>query len=97
MPVPWDFREVLDEAMQEHKSGLIHYFSRAPQVERAEGEIRELLRDTTGEYLLTDKGEKIRLDRIITLFGTPGPAYDHYEGYGNACMTCSGEPPEDDD
>lgn len=88
LPVPWDFREVLDEVIQEDVSGRIHYFSPEPHVERAEGRIAQLVRENSGEYLLTDKGDKVRLDKIITLFGKPGPAFDDYESYGNACMAC---------
>ncbi|HYH55383.1 MAG TPA: hypothetical protein VD772_02160 [Anseongella sp.] len=89
LPVPWDFREMLDEAMQQHKTGLIHYFSTEPEIERARGRVERLLREPGGEYLLTESGEKVRLDKIITLFGQPGPAFDDYESYGNACMSCS--------
>ena len=32
----------------------------------------------------------IRIDRIITLFGKPGAAYDEYDAFANACMDCSG-------
>lgn len=94
LPVPWDFREMLDEAMEKNKNGLIHYFSdeprieSVPRIERAQGRVVELLREPSGEYLLTDTGEKVRLDKIITLFGLPGPAFDDYESYGNACMNC---------
>ncbi|QEC53154.1 hypothetical protein EDD80_104126 [Anseongella ginsenosidimutans] len=94
LPVPWDFREVLDEAIQKGVSGRIHYFSPEPQVERVEGRVDALKKETSGEYLLTDKGEKVRLDKIITLFGKPGPAFDDYESYGNACMNCHDD--EDD-
>lgn len=91
LPIPWDFREVLDEVIQKGASGRIHYFSPEPQVERAEGHITQLVKEDSGEYLLTDRGDKVRLDKIITLFGKPGPAFDDYEGYGNACMACGPE------
>lgn len=88
LPVPWDFREVLDEVMQQERSGRIHYFSKAPLIERVEGRIMSLLKEPSGEYLITDGKDKVRLDKIITLFGKPGPAFDDYESYGNACMNC---------
>lgn len=91
LPVPWDFREVLDEVIQKGTTGRIHYFSRQPLIERAEGRVAELKKEASGEYLLTDRGEKVRLDKIITLFGKPGPAFDDYESYGNACMNCYDE------
>lgn len=88
LPVSWDFREVLDEVMAKEISGAIHYFTREPMIEKASGRIDRLQKEESGEYLLTDSGEKVRLDKIITLFGRPGPAFDDYESYGNACMNC---------
>lgn len=88
LPVSWDFREVLDEMMDGKRSGAIHYFNPEPMIERAEGRIVSLEKEPSGEYLLTDRGERVRLDKIITLFGKPGPAFDDYESYGNACMNC---------
>ncbi|HEY9560953.1 MAG TPA: hypothetical protein VIR29_09225 [Anseongella sp.] len=126
LPVPWDFREMLDEAIREGRRGRIHYFSHVSDagasgevkadpsgagesaastagnrtaagisatsasvgIGQSEGCIRELKREASGEYLFTDSRDKIRLDTIITLFGKPGPAFNDYESYGNACMAC---------
>jgi hypothetical protein len=35
-------------------------------------------------------GEQVRLDRIITINGKPGPAFDEYDNYANACLSCQG-------
>lgn len=91
LPVPWDFREVLDEVIEKGLSGRIHYFSREPLIERVEGKIKNVSREDTGEYLVTENGDRVRLDKIVTLFGKPGPAFDDYESYGNACMNCRDE------
>ena len=43
-----------------------------------------------GLFVVLDNDVAIRVDRIITLFGKPGAAYDEYNAYGNACMDCTG-------
>jgi len=35
-------------------------------------------------------GEQVRLDCIITINGKPGPAFDEYDSYANACLSCQG-------
>ncbi|WP_240452744.1 hypothetical protein [Sphingobacterium sp. xlx-130] len=37
-----------------------------------------------------DNDYRIRIDRIITLFGKIGAAYDEYNQYANSCMDCTG-------
>jgi hypothetical protein len=50
------------------------------------------IKDIKGEgmFILLDSGTRIRIDRIITLFGKPGAAYDKYDAFANACMDCMG-------
>ncbi|MGM9478174.1 hypothetical protein ACS5PU_17240 [Pedobacter sp. GSP4] len=43
-----------------------------------------------GVFLVMDNGERIRIDRIITLFGKPGAANDDYGASANASMSCLG-------
>ncbi|HKG08696.1 MAG TPA: hypothetical protein VKB19_19660 [Pedobacter sp.] len=49
-----------------------------------------------GVFILLEPESKIRIDRIITIFGKPGAAYDEYDGYASSCMSCLGgyEPDE---
>ena len=41
-----------------------------------------------GVFLLFDKRDRVRLDRIIVINGIPGPAYDEYDSYALAPLTC---------
>jgi len=91
MPIPWDFRETLQWAQETHKSGLIYYFDFKDQIEAASGLIKSVIEEKgKGEFLMTSDGDTVRLDRIITLYGKPGPAFDKYDGYANACLDCTG-------
>lgn len=90
-PVPWDFREMLEEAIQEKKSSVIHYFNPADQVDSVDGELEKVLEiKNEGEFLVMKSGVQIRLDKVITLYGRPGPAYEKYDSFANACLDCMG-------
>lgn len=43
-----------------------------------------------GIFLTVHPEVNIRIDRIITLFGKPGAAYDEYNAYANECLSCTG-------
>lgn len=89
-PVSWDYREVIQEEMDKKTTGKIFFFCQEGICED-QGVVTELV-DLVGEgmFIILDNGNKIRIDRIITLFGKPGAAYDEYDAYGNTCMECHG-------
>lgn len=89
LPVPWEFREMLDDAIAAHKDGVIYYFTVEPELEKAEGTIIRVEEAEGGEYLFTSKGHKVRLDKVVTLYGRPGPSYHIYDSYANACLNTS--------
>ncbi len=40
-------------------------------------------------FITLDSGAQIRIDRIITLFGKPGAAFDEYDAFANQCLSCT--------
>jgi len=74
-------------------TGKIFYFCKEGDevVCSAEGRILSM-EEINGEgiFIHLDPKASIRIDRIITLFGKPGAAYDEYDAYANACMECTG-------
>ena len=91
LPVQWEFREVIEEAIARQASGKIFYFDQDNTVNSVEGRV-ERMEDipAKGVFIQLDTNEQVRIDRIITLFGKPGAAYDEYDAYANACMDCMG-------
>jgi hypothetical protein len=90
-PVQWVHRELIAEAIDTKKRGKIFFFSPEEKVSDAEGAIRSLEElPGKGMFIQLDTQEQIRIDRIITLFGKPGAAFDEYDAYANACMDCTG-------
>lgn len=90
-PVPYVFREIIQEELEKRKTGKVFYFSPEDKVESAEGSIIQF-EEISGQGLFITIGPdlKIRIDRIITLFGKPGAAFDEYDAYGSSCMECHG-------
>ena len=91
LPVQPVYKEVIDEEINKNASGKVFYFDEQDQISIAEGRVIGLTEiDKQGFFISMDPPASIRIDRIITLFGKPGPAYDAYDAFANACMDCSG-------
>jgi hypothetical protein len=90
-PVQYVYREIIAEEIEKNTEGKIFYFTADQTVESTEGRVTEL-REIMGKglFILLDSAESIRIDRIITLFGKPGAAYDEYDDYANQCLSCTG-------
>ncbi len=92
-PVYPVFYEIISEE-KEKKFSRIIYFGDENALEEVKGKITGLAtRDADEEYLLFGSGEEVRIDRIITINGKVGPAYDEYDAYALACLNCNVETP----
>lgn len=91
LPVDWVYREVIEEQIKISGTGKIFYFCKEEGICSAEGKIVKMEEiPGKGIFIHLDPRHMIRIDRIITLFGKPGAAYDEYDSYANACMDCMG-------
>lgn len=65
------------------------YFGKGSDLEEVKGKITgNQKNDLNEEYMVFDSGEKVRIDRIISINGIPGPAFQEYDNYGMACLEC---------
>ena len=90
MPIDSDYTELLEKEMAKDNSRVIFFsFSEEPQLEESNGKIKKIkdIKDE-GSFLLFDNGDMVRLDRIVVINGIPGPAYDEYDAYALAPLTC---------
>jgi hypothetical protein len=89
-PVPYDFREVLDERIMQEATGKVFFWSHDDSVDELEGRIMKV-EERSGEGLFAcfDSNTSVRLDRIITLFGRPGPGFEAYDAFANQCLSCT--------
>ncbi len=91
LPVAWEYKEVIEEEIKKGNKGKIFFFNATNQVDEVEGTAVKLAEEQNkGMFVFLDTGRKIRIDRIITLFGKIGAAYQEYDAYANACMDCTG-------
>jgi hypothetical protein len=90
-PVSYDFRETIEEEIAKGKHGKVFFFNESDQVDSVEGKAMKMEEiPGKGIFITMDTQVLIRIDRIITLFGKPGAAYDEYDAFGNVCLSCTG-------
>lgn len=90
-PVSWDFRETIAEQISKNAEGKVFYFGTDEFISSATGKITNLKEiDGKGLFIELVPQAEIRIDKIITLFGKPGPGYEEYDSYANACLACTG-------
>jgi NADPH-dependent glutamate synthase beta subunit-like oxidoreductase len=90
-PVQYVYREIIEEEIMKQSQGKIFYFCDDNAVGSVEGVIVKMEEISgRGLFITMDSDAHIRIDRIITLFGKPGAAFDEYDAYGNTCLDCKG-------
>ena len=90
-PVPYVFREVIEEEIAKKTEGKIFFFDENDVFDSTDGEVvkvEEISKE--GIFLFLRPEKRIRIDRIITLFGKPGAAFDEYDAFANQCLSCTG-------
>ncbi|MFD1769867.1 hypothetical protein [Sphingobacterium suaedae] len=91
LPVAWEYVEIIEKFVRNQKEGKVFFFDEKGDVGETFGKIMGIEdRKNEGMFIELDRGVSIRIDRIITLFGKIGAAYDLYNAYADACMDCLG-------
>lgn len=88
-PIDPDFYDIIpDQLAKGHV--VVHFFKNIGEVDTAKGSGVSLQKTNQGDFLIFDDTQQVRIDRIISLNGRPGPAYDEYDNYALQCTTCMG-------
>lgn len=82
-PVFYDIAETF-----KGKNARVFYFDNNQSLEESNGLLNGIVKNSSGEFLDIVSGNNVRIDRIITINGKPGPAFDEYDSYANACLSC---------
>ncbi len=90
LPIDPEYFELLDKELQ---SGNIRVFYFAPDnypsLKESSGKAIEVKREhDNAYYLLFENEDKVRIDRIVVFNGIPGPAFDEYDAFALAPLTC---------
>ena len=90
MPVDLDYIDVINEEMKNDSCKIVFFtFSEEPELDDTEGKISRIEETKdSGAFLIFEDDDKVRLDRIVVINGKPGPAYDEYDAYALAPLTC---------
>jgi hypothetical protein len=88
MPVDPDFYEVIEDLKEKAIEVKLFFFTDNTELDSISGIIKGVFDEDKSEFLRLDNDGQVRLDRIITINGKPGPLYDYYESFGNACLDC---------
>ncbi|MGQ1783982.1 MULTISPECIES: hypothetical protein [unclassified Saccharicrinis] len=86
LPVNPVFFEITDSFMQQVVR--VVYFGENQSLEESNGKLKGILKNKSGEFMNIQSDENVRIDRVITINGNPGPAFDEYDAYANACLSC---------
>lgn len=88
-PVQPDYYNIFRDE-QKKEISKVFYFGKGSELEEATGKIIDFEnKDNFEKYMIFDSGDKVRIDRIITINGIPGPAYDEYDAYALECLNCN--------
>ncbi len=90
MPVDHGYFELIEQEMEKKETRVIYFaFANEPILEESNGKINQIEnKGPEGYFVLFDNGDAVRLDRIVVINGKPGPAYDEYDSYALAPLTC---------
>ncbi len=86
LPVDPDFYDIADTFQDKHVK--VFYFGVDKTVEESKGIYTGLLKTKDGDFLKIKADVQVRIDRIISINGKVGPAFDEYDAYANACLSC---------
>lgn len=87
LPVDLDFIDQCISFAKEKKEGKIHFFNGSGDLDDVVGTSSRVDTRKSGKFFIMND-QAVRLDTIVTIFGKPGPAYETYDRYANACLTC---------
>lgn len=91
LPVDPDFFDRVEEVSKLNQIIDINFFNAEDKVDGTKDTVLGFFSDDGFEqFLKLENHPPIRLDRIITLKGLPGPAFDEYDRYALECLTCMG-------
>lgn len=88
-PIYPEYYDLFSEE-QEKELSKVFYFGSGNNIEEAKSKITGLVKKNGFEEFLTfASGDEVRVDRIITVNGKPGPAFDEYDAYALDCLCCN--------
>lgn len=98
LPISPDYFELFEKEVTKDSIKVFYFgFDNYPHLEEETGKVNKIDKDDTNAYFLYfENSSKVRLDRVVVFNGIPGPAYDEYDAYALAPLTCKAGYDDDD-
>ena len=91
LPVAPEYIEQIENTISKSETVSVNYFENDISFENIKGKLKGIVSNKSQEeFILFENGFKVRVDKIITINGKPGPAYDEYDSFALACLDCTG-------
>lgn len=89
-PIDPAYFDLFEQEMKKGEARVIYFaFTKEPELEESRGRITRIDdQKQEGYFFFFENGDQVRLDRIVVINGIPGPAYDEYDSYALAPLTC---------
>ncbi len=87
-PVSCDFHDELLALVTRKEKVKVVIFNNKGTLDSISGLIVDVYTKNGEEFLQIENQKPIRLDKIITYNGKPGPSFEIYEDMGNFCHDC---------
>ncbi|PVH27042.1 hypothetical protein [Sphingobacterium corticibacter] len=89
LPVAWEYQEIIKTLIQNKAQGKVFYFNTENTIDETVGQVMTLTGDSgAGLFVTMDNGVAVRIDRIITICGKLGAAYDEYNNFSVCGANC---------
>jgi hypothetical protein len=97
-PIDPDFIDLFLQEIKKDSVRVIYFDAdQYPHLKESNGKVTAVLdRRGSGQFMIFANGDEVRTDRIIVYNGKPGPAYDEYDAYALAPLTCKAGYDDDD-
>lgn len=88
LPIDPDFFDLFEKEIEKDSIKVV-YFGKGTKLEEVNGKVEAITKKNGNEYFMKfQKGDEVRVDRIIVYNGKPGPAFDEYDAYALECLSC---------
>lgn len=88
LPIDPDFFDLFEKEIEKDSIKVV-YFGKGTKLEEVNGKVEAIIKKNGNEYFMKfQKGDEVRVDRIIVYNGKPGPAFDEYDAYALECLSC---------
>lgn len=99
LPIDPEYFDLFEKEIEKGSVKLFYFEDENyPMLDESSGRVQKIDRNDKNEfYFFFENGDQVRADRIVVFNGIPGPAFDEYDAYALAPLTCKAGYDDDDE